>query len=230
MLSYRARDGLEGKVQHDRKPDCHGQRTERFSAQDFLYMVSPSLGFADEETETQTGGTRSLPGVPWPCKRKSQRKTFGALVFELKNLNYFLYGLQELAEQMDVVCMQTHVQTHSHTPLPTQRLKRCTAPAPTGQRICQPRGRLGSRPPLLLAGPGVCCVFSGKWPGEVRWDPPTPPCQVRSEDRGCGSRGRPDVMWACLAGLPTCRKVALPFAVTQAPAPLADLPARVRAG
>lgn len=149
-------------------------------------MVSPSLRFADEETETQTGRTRSLPGVPWPCKRKSQRKTFGALVFELKNLNYFLYGLRELAEQMDVVCVQTHVQTHSHMPLPTQRLKRCTAPAPTGQWICQPRGRLGSWPPLLPAGPGGASLLrvlrEVAWRGEV--GPPTPPCQVRSEDRG----------------------------------------------
>lgn len=46
---------------------------------------------------------------------------------------------------------------------------------------------------------------------------------------GCGSQGWPDVMWVCLAGLPARRKVTLPFVVTPAPAPHADLPARVRA-
>lgn len=162
-------------------------------------MVSPSLRFADEETETQTGRTRSLPGVPWPSKRKSQRKTFGALVFELKNLNCFLYGLRGLAEQMDVgVCANTRANTRA------QGSRGAPPPPPQDNGSASPGGAWGPGTLCSQPGPGGATLLrvlrEVAWRGEV--GPPPPPSQVRSEDWGCGSRGRPDVMWACLAGLP----------------------------
>lgn len=97
--------------------------------------------------------------------------------------------------------------TRTHTPPNTKAQE--LAPR-TGQWICQPRGCLGSQPTLLRVHREVA------WRGDA--GPPL--CQVSSEDMGCGSQGRPDVTWACRAGLPACRKVALPFVVMPAPVPV----------
>lgn len=66
-----------------------------------------------------------------------------------------------------------------------------------------------------------CCLRPGRRPGE--WGETPPLCHEGREDTGCGSQGWLDSMWVCPAGLPACRKVTLPFAVTLAPAPQDDL-------
>ena len=112
-----------------------------------------------------------------------------------------------------------HTCTHTHIPANLKVQEVASKPAQPVRRRRRAKLFPAHTAPCPWQEDPYCLAVGSpeKWPGEVRQSCPL--CQVRHEDMACGSRGWPDSMWVCLAGLPACRKVTLPFVVTLAPAP-----------